>query len=85
MPDNSPPRRALSITLRLVGGYTLVALVTLSAASLLLYRGLRQKFFQEHTQSMADRVTSLRRGILDRNGRGLHGRQRGQGRARNPG
>ena len=68
MPDQPPPRRALSLKWRLVGGYTLVAVFTLSTASFLLHRGLEHKFLQEHTHSMADSITSIRRVIKEKNG-----------------
>lgn len=68
MGSKREPRRALSLTWRLVAGYTLVALVTLSLASFLLHRGLRQKFEIENTHLLADFINTIRAETLSHNG-----------------
>jgi len=70
MPDKPRVRRALSITCRLVCGYTLVSLVMLSLAAFLLHRGLRRGFEIEDGELLSDRVADVRR-ALERNPAGL--------------
>lgn len=66
MPDS--PTRVRSITLRLIGGYTLAALIALSAASFFLHRGLKQRFEVAYTQLLTDCVDTVRRDIQARDG-----------------
>jgi two-component system heavy metal sensor histidine kinase CusS len=62
MPEDKPPvRRKLSITCRLVCGYTLVSLVMLTVAAVLLHRGLRRGFEIEDGELFSDRVADIRR------------------------
>ncbi len=64
MPDEQPPvRRKLSITCRLVCGYTLVSLVMLSVAAVMLHRGLRRGFEIEDGELLSDRVAGIRRSL----------------------
>ena len=58
--------RTLSLTARLVLGYTLVAMLTLAAAGVLLYRELRQSFAIEDAENLSDHVKMLRREMKQR-------------------
>lgn len=64
MTEFPPPRRALALTWRLVAGYTLVALLTLSVAAVVLHRGLRQSFEIEDAEVLSDSVSAVRREVL---------------------
>ena len=64
MTDGPPPRRALALTWRLVAGYTLVALLTLSVAAFVLHRGLRRSFEIEDGEVLSESVSAVRREVL---------------------
>lgn len=68
MSEGPRRRRVLSLTWRLVGGYTLAALGTLSLASYLLHRELRQKFEIENTHILADFINTVRAETLSHKG-----------------
>jgi hypothetical protein len=60
MPDRLFQRRAISLTWRLVTGYTLAALLTLSVAGFFLHRRLRQQFELEDSELLLDSVVRVR-------------------------
>src|SRR3954467_746769 len=57
---NRPRRRGFSLTARLIAGYTLAALVILTASAFYLYRGLEQGFVVEDTELLSDQVEQVR-------------------------
>ncbi|WP_038168674.1 hypothetical protein [Verrucomicrobium sp. BvORR106] len=60
-PDAAPPRRpALGLTERLVLGYVLAALFTLSSAAVFLYHTLYTSFEIEDAELLTDHVNTLR-------------------------
>ncbi len=63
MPDAPGQRRAVSLTWRLVTGYTLAALLTLSAAALFLHHELRKGFEIEDAELLSDNVGAVRRAV----------------------
>ena len=63
MPEAPAKRRAISLTWRLVTGYTLATLVTLSAAALFLHHELRKGFEVEDGELLSDNVGAVRRKV----------------------
>ncbi len=61
-----PPRRSLALTVRLVGGYTLAALITLSVAGWFLHRGLLESFHKEDADMLSGHIARLRADVLKR-------------------
>ncbi|WP_172682764.1 hypothetical protein [Verrucomicrobium spinosum] len=60
-PDTAPPRRpALGLTERLVLGYVLAALFTMSSAAVFLYHMLYTSFEIEDAELLTDHVNTLR-------------------------
>ncbi len=64
MTEVPPPRRALALTWRLVAGYTLATLLTLTAAAIFLHRGLRRSFEIEDAELLSDSISAVRREVL---------------------
>ncbi len=64
MSDPPPPRRALALTWRLVAGYTLATLLTLTVAAVFLHRGLRRSFEIEDGELLSDSISAVRREVL---------------------
>lgn len=64
MSDPPPPRRALALTWRLVAGYTLATLLTLTVATIFLHRGLRRSFEIEDGELLSDSISAVRREVL---------------------
>lgn len=62
--SDSPRRRALPLTWRLVRGYTMGVVLTLSVVALFLHRSLRHSFEVEDAQLLSDNVAAVRREIL---------------------
>ncbi len=62
----SAPRRSLALTLRLVAGYTLVALATLSVGGWFLHRGLLQSFHAEDADMLSGHIARLRADVRKR-------------------
>ena len=67
---NRPRRRGFSLTARLIAGYTLAALVILTAAAFYLYRGLEQGFVIEDTELLSDQVEQVR-GLVSKGEAGM--------------
>ena len=62
--DQPVPRRSLALTLRLVAGYSLAALATLSLAAWFLDRNLLQSFYMEDTEVLSGHIARLRSDVL---------------------
>ncbi|HWB03385.1 MAG TPA: heavy metal sensor histidine kinase [Verrucomicrobiales bacterium] len=68
MPDRPPGNRAISLTWRLVAGYTLAALVTLSVAAFLLHRELRRGYEVEDHELLSDTIRKVQKFIDEDSG-----------------
>jgi two-component system heavy metal sensor histidine kinase CusS len=66
MTEPAPRPRAPALTVRLVAGYSLAALVTLTVAAWFLYRGLKQSFLTEDAELLSGHVARLRKDVLKR-------------------
>jgi two-component system, OmpR family, heavy metal sensor histidine kinase CusS len=60
MPDTPLQRRAVSLTWRLVTGYTAAAFLTLSTAAFVLYHELKKGFEIEDAELLSDNVSAIR-------------------------
>ena len=64
MAEQPAPRRSLSLTCRLVAGYTVISLLTLAVAGFFLLRGLRRGFENEDGELLSDRMADIRRDLM---------------------
>lgn len=65
MPESPVQRRAVSLTWRLVTGYTAAALLTLSTAAFILYHELKKGFEIDDAELLSDNVSAIRRAVRD--------------------
>ena len=57
---NSPIRKTLGLTTRIIAGYTLAAAIILTGSAVFLYRGLKQAFVVEDTELLSDQIEQVR-------------------------